>query len=298
MKAIGIVALALLTPALSGLGGPAAASAPESIHIDFAFEENQWVAFRVNLTPGHDFRFSNKVIYCTGAEDGNRPVRGSVTWLVKDGLPGITAFSPGFLDWGAIGQEELIQYSQVAEAGVAGLHVRAPSHRDESCSTLGGDEPTTNPIGVSESYSKVILIMAPHGRFWLNATWTTGVRSWDIVVGDGVAKNLNMFGEGAHADVYPLGPGAGALLHESFAPTGDLFGFFAPDYYRSAITMWECTRDGMPCPPGKFPRMMDLISHGPTSWDMRVDLDVSAGGIPQFILGAVELPDDSYFYAT
>jgi hypothetical protein len=275
---------------------PALASPPFTLSLDLPLEADQFVALRFNLTGDNDVRLGQKLITCTSEGDSARSLYGAVDWIILDREPAISSANPGFLSWTVPeSKNDSIYNSEIARANVAGHSFEGPINREkESC---GGIHDGWFGYGLGDARevsTHVLISMAARGRYYFNATWSYGVESWDVYVGNAIVKTHDDFGRSIHAAAYPYGPHVGALQREVFQPTGDMVGYFAPAYYRPGLVRWSCTEDGISCPPGTFTDMIDVYAEPHSTWDLRVNADVAVDQIPYYMLALAPLPDDTY----
>lgn len=274
-----LLALALLLPAPSS----GVASAP--LRLEAPLGENGWAAFRFNLSGGSDLVVRGDWTGCRNGDDGDFRSLLGVAWMeAQDGAPRMRLLAAGQMAWGG----------DVAEAGASGVVLRTPTVTDQpSCDRSA---PLFLPGG-SESLTVVVVSLAPAGVASVEASWTQGVRSWDVATGEARAWTKNGFGQGAHANVYPLvSAEAGALLSQGLRPERDMLGWFWPEtpWSGPGATVWRCAKDGGACPAAGPAGIVLLSSKGPVSWDFAVDADARAGDVPYYVLGGVELPDGSW----
>jgi hypothetical protein len=184
--------------------------------------------------------------------------------------------------------------SPQAEAQVLGRHVLTPTSQKWDYCLQDGAGPQASLRGSQDT--EIFLEMGKHGSFDFSGAWTTGVNSWDVYVGNATALTLDDFASGAHASLYTVGPGVGALESYHFLPTANAVGYFDPGD-TSGATMASCLHNGEKCPPGGFPGYNDVFSKGGDSWWFNVTADAETGQLQPptyYMLALVPLPDTSY----
>lgn len=243
----------------------------------------QWVALRFNVTRDSDLHIALEWVGCD--PDGFTSLRGVGWGRLSDGKPVLNHLMLGSHDWG-VG-------SDFADASVSGVHAQTPSMATaQSC--LYSYEGYNAGTPLNQSITIFVLSGAPRASLTYTATWTRGVTSHDVAVGQGLMRTRSQFDEGVAASYYTFPEGAGLAIasRQSIEPVDDFVGWFAPERGIGASAPL-CTHDGAACP-APSSTFHTLASQGPSTWEVGFDYLAQVGSNPYYALGAISFPDDSY----
>lgn len=259
------------------------------LRFDREISENGWVALRFNITSESDLSVDGRSVVC---EQG--VTRGLMSVVIADGALMPSIIAPALDLWGP--------FDGIGEYGI-----------DGSQGVLGQVSPTNGCYNLPVIYRRSIfpanesvvlltMIGGSSGSLSLNATWSKGVTSWDVVAGTGTALTRAKFERGSSVSTYTFLP-PGSNVHAGTAVAVDLrhaqqtaldaVGYFAPHAGGIGTTSWSCSVASAPCPTASG-AIIPLQSRGVAEWAFEIRADARVSTLPYYAVMVAELPDNSY----
>lgn len=277
------IVIALLAPAAAV---QAFASHETGVRLHGSTGEDVWVAIRFNVTPDNDLTTEGRI---RGLVSGDSRLTGGV-FVISDGLPFPTSFSIHNRGW--VDREIGHVAAGPARVGIGSEGEDSDAFTSHSLH-YGGAYRRPN-----ESRTWLAVLRADEAIWWLNASWTRGVHSWDVASGPATLLYGDEMGSGVHAGAYTLlgAASAGGAISYAHHTRRDTIGWFLPDNVATTGTAsWRCTENGVDCRSwdGAVMGARALVSKGATDRHLAIDASAEVDH-PSAAVGIVELPDDSY----